>query len=152
MPNSKSCKFSIIFGGKRKTKREQIESASNLKDVTVITDGTMIAEIVASEVACDTPVVEKVRAVSRKSIRLSRDLKLAIVIDICLWINGVSYEHGTMCTFCTLEKATINCPQCADFFCEACDYRNHDVKKRSGHRSKLSFLSAMFCADFRYTS
>ena len=119
-------------------------------DVTAITDDTLPAGIVASEVVSDATVIEAVRAVSRKSIRLSRDIKLASVIDICLWINGVSYEYGTMCTFCTVEKATVNCPQCADFYCEACDFRNHDVKKRSGHRSKLSFLSAVFCATHRY--
>ena len=141
-------------GNKRKLMREQKETVTKLKDNkdAVITDGTPGNDIAISDDARNITTPDPVRVVSRKSMRLSRDLQLANVIDIRLWINGVSYQYGTMCTFCTVNKATVNCPECVDFFCDGCDFRNHDVKKRSSHQSKQCVLPAIFCAMRRSSS
>lgn len=70
-------------------------------------------------------------------------------ITVSLYINGVPYEFGCKCTFCTKEKAIFHCPECGDFYCEGCDYTAHNTEKRKGHiRKKLSHLSLKVAAKY----
>lgn len=63
------------------------------------------------------------------------------VIEISLWINGVKYQYGLLCTFCAKIPAVCHCPLCTDFYCEGCDITAHKTKKRKDHiRTRLSKL------------
>lgn len=75
----------------------------------------------------------------RKALKQQRENYLKGIIQINLWINGTSYEYGALCTFCAVEVAIVNCPECDDFFCQDCDLRNHEVKKRKHHIRKWKF-------------
>lgn len=76
---------------------------------------------------------ENVVYISRREKKRLRDLELAGRIEISLCINCTPYEYGVMCTFCESKSAVVNCPECDDFFCQDCDMKNHDVKKRKHH-------------------
>lgn len=58
-------------------------------------------------------------------------------LEINLYVNGIAYEHGVLCGFCTKEAAVWHCPECPDFFCVSCDTINHSVKKRKHHVRKM---------------
>lgn len=75
-------------------------------------------------------------SVSEKKTRRQKKKK---AIEISLWIDGVKYDYGIMCTFCTKSPAIFHCSECTDFYCGACDSTAHSTKKRKGHvRSKIS--------------
>lgn len=64
------------------------------------------------------------------------------VINISLYIDGVPYDYGIICTFCTIRPAVKHCSRCNDFYCEIDDAINHAHKKRHDHvRSIISKLS-----------
>ena len=68
-------------------------------------------------------------------------------VTVSLYINGVPYEHGIKCTFCTKEKAVVHCSECPDFFCEGCDYTTHSTEKRKKHiRKRISPLTLKVAA------
>lgn len=59
-----------------------------------------------------------------------------------LWIDGVPYDYGVICTFCTQRTAIRHCKACNDFYCGVCDLTNHATKKRKDHiRSDISSLT-----------
>jgi hypothetical protein len=63
-------------------------------------------------------------------------------IKLSLWIDGIPYEHGVICTFCTQRAAIRHCTACNDFYCGPCDVTNHATKKRMSHnRSDISSLT-----------
>lgn len=73
--------------------------------------------------------------------RRTRRKEKKIQIEISLWVNGVKYQYGIMCTFCAKVKAVCHCPLCTDFYCEGCDITAHKTKKRQNHvRTTLSKL------------
>lgn len=77
---------------------------------------------------------------SQKGKRRGRKEK-RIQIEISLWINGVKYEYGLLCTFCAKVPAVCHCPLCTDFYCAGCDITAHKTKKRQNHvRTPLSKL------------
>lgn len=83
------------------------------------------------------PASENASPATTKKGRKRRDKKQ--VIEISLWINGVKYEYGLLCTFCAKLPAVFHCPLCTDFYCPGCDHTAHLTKKRKDHvRSKLS--------------
>jgi hypothetical protein len=79
---------------------------------------------------------EKIGYVSRREKKRLRDLELAGRIEISLCINCTPYEYGVMCSFCESRPAVLNCPECDEFFCQDCDFKNHDNKKRRHHIRK----------------
>jgi hypothetical protein len=79
---------------------------------------------------------EKVVYVSRREKYRLRELELAGRIEISLCINCTPYEHGVICSFCESRPAVLNCPECDEFFCQDCDFKNHDNKKRRHHIRK----------------
>jgi hypothetical protein len=75
-----------------------------------------------------------------KGKRKKKDKKQAV--EISLWINGVKYQYGLLCTFCAKITAVLHCPECTDFYCQNCDITAHNTKKRKHHiRSVLSKLN-----------
>jgi hypothetical protein len=79
-------------------------------------------------------------ATSQKAGRRKRKEK-KIAIEINLWVNGVKYEFGLLCTFCGKIPAVCHCILCTDFYCEGCDITAHKTKKRKDHiRARLSKL------------
>eukprot|EP01038_Epipyxis_sp_PR26KG_P009811 gene9811-13202_t len=81
-----------------------------------------------------------VQSKDRKKKSRKKEKKQKIVL--CLYINGVTYEYGLLCTFCGKLKAVLHCPECTDFYCASCDVTAHLTKKRKDHvRSKISKYS-----------
>lgn len=69
-----------------------------------------------------------------KKGRRKKDKKTQI--EISLYVNGIAYEFGVICGFCTKEKAVFHCPLCPEFYCAECDTVTHAVKKRKDHIRK----------------
>lgn len=79
------------------------------------------------------------KAEPTKGRRRRKEKKAAI--EISLWVNGVKYQFGLLCTFCAKIPAVCHCPLCTDFYCEGCDITAHKTKKRKDHvRTRLSKL------------
>jgi hypothetical protein len=80
-------------------------------------------------------------AVDARKAKGRRRKEKKIAIEISLYINGIKYEFGVMCTFCAKKQAVCHCPECTDFYCAGCDLTAHNTKKRKNHvRSSLSDL------------
>lgn len=77
-------------------------------------------------------------------------------LAISLYIDGIPYEHGLICTFCTKRVAVTHCSACSDFYCSICDATVHGTKKRKDHhRSVISKLdlnraSRLITKTFRF--
>lgn len=79
---------------------------------------------------------EKVVYVSRREKHRLKELEFAGRIEVSLCINCTPYEYGVICSFCESRPAVLNCPECDEFFCQDCDFKNHDNKKRRHHIRK----------------
>jgi hypothetical protein len=85
--------------------------------------------------------IAKLKNTKRKGRRKKND-DTKVRIEISLYINGVKYEYGQICTFCGESPATFHCRECSDFYCSSCDEITHAVKKRRLHvRHKISKLT-----------
>jgi hypothetical protein len=73
----------------------------------------------------------------QRTKRKDKKKKKEAKIEIHLYVNGIPYEYGVICGFCTKETAVWHCPDCPDFFCASCDTINHSVKKRKHHIRKM---------------
>ena len=98
-------------GNQRELKEEQEQKKEE--------DERLVAENNKSEkeVAKTTP--ENNDGTSQKSRKLLKQKKEADSkgkIEINLWVNGKSYEHGMLCTFCKTEVVMVHFPGCEDFF------------------------------------
>lgn len=68
-------------------------------------------------------------------------------VFVSLYIQGVPYDNGKMCTFCEKSIAICYCPSCTDFHCEKCDNTVHSHAKRNAHdRFVLSLLTKEIAA------
>eukprot|EP01041_Mallomonas_annulata_P002585 gene2585-5057_t len=87
----------------------------------------------------DSVIGEEV--VIKERVRRTRKKKETKIV-ISLWVDGVSYEHGLVCTFCEKSDAIFHCSECKDFYCDPCDHTAHSHAKRSSHmRTRLSRLT-----------
>lgn len=78
---------------------------------------------------------------NKKKVKRKRKEKKKDII-ISLYINGIAYESGLLCTFCAKIQAVSHCPECTDFYCATCDTTAHNTKKRKFHiRKALSKLN-----------
>lgn len=111
-----------------------------------ISEVSMANESEETDIVSFRPSLTSPRKTMKRKGR--RDKSKKEVIKLSLWIDGIPYEHGVICTFCTQRVAIRHCSACNDFYCGPCDTTNHATKKRMNHiRSNISSLTLFEAAS-----